>query len=144
MGVEAFGRKAAVEGLDDRVVGRLAGAGEVQCDALIGHRSRSRDSLPRSTRIVVGNPTSCRPFSNTSTTSVPAEGQPRRQGRREAGEGIDCRKREDCVRSPNDWSWTKSIALVSFDRVAVLRSSRSLALAARLGALLRNCRRNSR
>jgi hypothetical protein len=42
------------------------------------------------------------------------------------------------------WSWTKSIAQVSFDRVAGRRSSRSLAFTRRLGALLRNCRPNSR
>lgn len=43
-----------------------------------------------------------------------------------------------------NWSWTKSIAQVSLDRFAGLRSSRALALTRRLGVLLRNCRPNSR
>jgi hypothetical protein len=43
------------------------------------------------------------------------------------------------LRPVANWSWTKSIAQVSFDRVAGLQSSRSLALTRRFGVLLRNC-----
>ena len=35
VGVEAFGAELAVEGFDEGIVGRLAGAGEVEDDALV-------------------------------------------------------------------------------------------------------------
>lgn len=34
VGIQAFGPKLAVEGFDERIVGRLSGAAEVQCDAM--------------------------------------------------------------------------------------------------------------
>ena len=109
------------------------------------HRSKSRDtnSEPWSTRMTAGNPTARPTLSSTSTTSAPRKSN-RGSIAGEKRENVSTIVSTRSFVPVASWSCTKSIAQVSFDRVAGRRCSRSLALTRRLGVLWRNCRPISR
>lgn len=98
--------------------------------------------MPWSTLIALGKPYSRPIRSRTSTTSAdrkPNRGSIAGENRVNVSTTVSTR----IFRPVADWSWTKSIAQISFARTAGRRSSRSLALTRRFGGLLRSWSPNS-
>jgi len=127
--VEAFGPEAAVEGLDERVVGRFAGPREVQRDAaLVGPQVK----ITRHKLAALIDADRCRephflagPFQHLHDVGA-AEGEPRRQGRREAGEGIDNREHAQLVSG-------RQLVMDEVHRPGLVRSCGRAAIIAQLG-----------
>src|SRR6185437_15813360 len=63
--------EATIEGLDEGIVRRLSWSGEVEHNAAHRSRSRQTNSVPWSTLMAAGSPTSRPTLSNISTTSAP-------------------------------------------------------------------------
>lgn len=140
VGVQTLGPEAADEGLDEGIVGRLAGLAEVQGDAMgIGPQVQvsgyELGPLIDTDRLRIAQPTAS-PVQGLDHV-FRAVGEPWINHRREAAK-VSTTVRIRILLPVANWSWTKSMAQVSFGRVASQRSYRSLAFNRRLGVLLRS------